>query len=166
MLPNPFRILRDTDVGRARYALRAWLIAVVPSLLLFFALVALGAASLRPPAQPSDALAIGYSVLLAPVIETALMLVLAWPLNRALRGHEGLRIVVLAVACALAHSPGGGWRQAVNALWPFLVYAATLVNWLKRSNRDAFAVTAIVHGLYNATFFAVGALGALVSAKA
>ena len=166
MLPDPFRMLRDTTVGRTRYALRAWLVAVVPSLLLFFVLVAVGAASLRPPVPAPDGFAIGYSVLVAPVVETALMLSLAWLLGRAVPGHESLRIVALAVLCALAHKLGGSWRQVVNALWPFLVYAAALCAWRKRSLRDAFAVTAVVHGLYNATFFAVGALAAAASGDA
>jgi len=164
MITNPFRMLRDTGVGRVRYALRAWLVAVVPSLLLFLVQVVAGIASLRPPANVPIGLGWGYSVLLAPIVETALMLPLAWLLDRATPRHEGLRIVALAVACALAHKLGGNWRQVVNALWPFLVYAATLIAWRKRSSADALAVTAIVHALYNASFFAVGMLAAWAGA--
>jgi hypothetical protein len=166
MITNPFRMLRDTGVGRVRYALRAWLVAVVPSLLLFLAQVAAGIASLRPPANVPAGLGWGYSVLVAPIVETALMLPLAWFLDRAMPRHEGLRIVALAVACALAHKLGGNWRQVVNALWPFLVYATTLVAWRKRSSGDALAVTSVVHALYNASFFAAGMLGALAGTDA
>jgi hypothetical protein len=155
-------MLRETGIGRVRYALRAWLVAVVPSLLLFLVQVVAGLASLRPPANVPTGLGWGYSVLVAPVVETALMLPLAWLLDRAMPRHEGLRIVALAVTCALAHKPGGDWRQVVNALWPFLVYAATLTAWRKRSNGDALAVTAAVHALYNASFFPAGTLGAWV----
>jgi hypothetical protein len=160
MITNPFLMLRDTGVGRVRYALRAWLVAVVPSLLLFLAQVIAGMASLRPPADVPTGLGWGYSVLLAPIVETTMMLPLAWFLDRAIPRHEGLRIIALALVCALAHRLGGNWRQVVNALWPFLVYAATLIAWRKRSSADALAVTAVVHALYNATFFAAGTLGA------
>ena len=63
------------------------------------------------------------------------------------------------MVCALAHLFGGGWRQVIASFWPFLIYSATLMTWLKRSGRDAFVLTAFVHALYNATFFSVGAIG-------
>jgi len=75
-----------------------------------------------------------------------------------------LRIVLLAVICALAHKFGGGWQQVIASFWPFLIYSATLTTWLKHSGRDAFVLTAFVHALYNATFFVVGALGNFMAA--
>ena len=54
MPTKPLEILRGTNANRAGCALRAWLIAVVPSLLYFFVLVALGvriAASTRGGAR-------------------------------------------------------------------------------------------------------------------
>jgi len=44
-----------------------------------------------------------------------------------------------------------------------LIYSVTLTTWLKRSSGTAFVLTALVHALYNATFFAVGALGAILT---
>jgi hypothetical protein len=144
--------------------LRAWLVAVVPSLLYFFALVLIGADSLRPPAWTLDATFAGYSILAAPLLETALMLPLASLLALMIPRYVRTRIVLLTVICALAHQIGGGWQQVVASFWPFLIYSATLTTWLKRSSRDAFVLTAFVHALYNATFFGVGALGALLAA--
>ena len=77
--------------------------------------------------------------------------------------HRRVQIVVLAMICALAHKFGGGWRRVFASLWPFLIYSVTLTTWLKRSPRDAFLLTALVHALYNATFFSVGALGAIMA---
>ena len=148
-----------TNASRTAYVLRAWLVAVVPSLLYFFALVFIRADSLRPPAGALDATFAGYSILAAPLLETALMFPLASLLTLMIPRQTRLQIVLLAVICALAHKFGGGWQQVIASFWPFLIYSATLTTWLKHSGRDAFVLTAFVHALYNATFFVVGALG-------
>jgi hypothetical protein len=135
----------------------------VPSLLYFFALVFIGADSLRPPAGTLDAKLAGYSILGAPLLETALMFPLASLLARVFPRLGRVRIVLLAVIFALAHKFGGTWPQALASFWPFLIYSVTLTTWLKRSGRDAFVLTALVHALYNATFFGVGALATLMA---
>jgi len=148
-----------TNTSRTGYVLRAWLVAVVPSLLYFFALVAIGADSLRPPAGALGATFAAYSILAAPLLETALMFPLASLLTLMIPRQTRVQIVLLAAICALAHKFGGGWQQVIASFWPFLIYSGTLTTWLKRSGRDAFVLTAFVHALYNATFFGVGALG-------
>jgi hypothetical protein len=67
MPTKPLAIPRGTNASRAGCALRAWLVAVVPSLLYFFALVALGTDSLRPPPGALDAKFARYSILVAPL---------------------------------------------------------------------------------------------------
>jgi membrane protease YdiL (CAAX protease family) len=74
--------------------------------------------------------------------------------------------LLVAFVAALAHRIGGDWRQVVNTTWPILVYATSLVLWLRRSASDAFIVTTIVHALYNMAFFAVGILGRLLLSDA
>ena len=147
--------------GRARFTLRASLLAIVPSLLMFGVLVALGIDTLRAPTGTLNPAFIAYSVLLAPLIETAVMLALAAVLARLVPRHVALQIALVAFVTALAHRIGGDWRQVVDTTWPILVYATSLVLWLRRSASDAFIVTTIVHALYNIAFFAVGILGAL-----
>jgi hypothetical protein len=159
-----FRSLESTlaaNNGRARSALRASILAIVPSLLVFGVLVALGIDTLRAPTGTLDPAFIAYSVLLAPAIETAIMLALAALLARLVPEHVALQIALVAFVTALAHRIEGDWRQVVDTAWPILVYATSLVLWLRRSARDAFIVTTIVHALYNAAFFAVGILGPL-----
>jgi hypothetical protein len=148
------------------FVLCAWLIAVTPSILHFFALVYLGSNTLRPPPGTLDATFAGYSILAAPMLETALMLPIASLLTLLIPRHAWVQIVLLAAICALAHKIGGGWQQVLASFWPFLIYSATLTIWLKRSVGDAFMLTAIVHALYNATFFGVGLIGALLPAPA
>jgi hypothetical protein len=163
---NPIEISSNAKASRVRYALRAWLIAVIPSLLYFLARVHVGADSLRPPGLALGATFAGYSILVAPLLETALMFPLASLLGLVIPQHGWVRIVLLAVVCALAHKIGGSWQQVFASFWPFLIYSVTLTTWLKRSPRDAFVLTACVHALYNATFFGVGAAGILLTAPA
>jgi hypothetical protein len=163
---SPLPISYAPKASRSEYALRAWLIAVIPSLLYFFALVYIGADSLRPPAEALDAKFVGYSILVAPLLETALMFPLASLLNLIIPRRERVQIVLLAAICALAHRIGGGWQQVVSSFWPFLIYSVTLTTWRKRSNGDAFVLTALVHALYNVTFFGVGILGLVLAAPA
>ena len=154
---NPLKTFYAPTASRIGYTLRAWLVAIVPSLLYFFALVLIGADSLHPPARALDATFAAYSILAAPLLETALMFPLASLLALLIPSRRGVQIILLAIFCALAHKFGGGWRQVIASFWPFLIYSVTLVTWLKRSDRDAFALTAAVHALYNVTFFGVGA---------
>lgn len=161
---NPFKAFGNTQGRPAAYVWRAWLVATIPALLFFLVLVAIGVDTLRPRAL--DVALAGYSVLIAPLLETALMLALALLLELMIPRRERIRILLLAATCALAHRFGGSWQQVIASAWPFLVYSATLTAWLKRSSRDAFVLTALVHSLYNATFFAVGALGFFLTAPA
>ena len=153
-----------TNDGRIRFVLRASCLAIAPSLLVFGLLVALGSDTLRIPPGALDPASVVYSVLLAPAIETALMLAFAILLARLVPEHAAVQIVLIALVAALAHGIWGNWRQAIRTTWPLLVYATSLVLWLRRSVKDAFMVTTIVHVLYNVAFFAVGILGALATA--
>jgi len=159
-----FRSLKSivaTNNGRAGFVLRASLLAIAPSLLVFGVLVALGTDTLRAPIGTLDPAFIAYSVLLAPVIETAIMLALAAVLKRMFPNHVAAQIALVTFVTALAHRIGGDWRHVVDTTWPILVYATSLALWLRRSARDAFIVTTVVHALYNTAFFVVGILGSL-----
>jgi hypothetical protein len=145
--------------------MRAWLVAVVPSLLYFFARVLVGADSLRAPGGVLDPAFAAYSILLAPLLETALMLLLAELLAAITPDYRRIRIVLLGLVFALAHRFGGGWQQVIGSAWPLMVYSVTLHRWRERSRNEAFVATSIVHALYNATIFGVGALGALGAAS-
>jgi len=162
---NLLEIPHDPRASWAGYALRAWLFAVIPSLIYFFALVFIGVDSLRPPARALDITFASYSILAAPLLETALMYALASLLALILPQKERLRVVLLAAICALAHKIGGGWEQVIASSWPFLIYSVTLTAWMKRSKSAAFALAVVVHVLYNATFFLVGVIGAFLTLR-
>ena len=133
----------------------------MPSLALFAARVALGDASLQLPPGANEAGFVVYSIVVAPLVETAAMVPLALAL-RALPGQSDWpRVFALAALAALAHGFGGSAWQVVAAFWPFVVYSAALFAWRRRSLNDAYLVTVLIHMLYNATFFAIGLAGSL-----
>ncbi len=147
--------------GRARFLMRASLLAIVPSLLLFGVLIAVRIDTLRAPPNAFDPAFVAYSLLVAPAIETAVMLALAAVLARLAPRHTTLQILLVACVAALAHGIGGDWRRVGDTTWPILVYSASLVLWFRRSAWDAYILTTILHALYNAAFFVVGILGPL-----
>jgi hypothetical protein len=147
--------------GRARFVLVASLLAVVPSLAVFGLRVAMGLDTPRAPPGALDPAFIAYSVLVAPLLETGMMLALAVVLARLVPRRVALQIVLVAMLGALAHRIGGEWRQVLRTAWPMLVYAGSLVPWLRRRGAgDAYVVTALVHAAYNAAFFAAGIVAA------
>lgn len=148
-----------TATTRSHYVAKAWLTALLPSLAFLAARLAAGNASLAIPLRPGVAAFAAYSILLAPLLETAAMLPIAALLRRLPARSNVLRILVLATLAAAAHAMQGGLWAALGAFWPFVVYAACLFAWWPRGQRDAFAITAAVHALYNATLLALG-LGA------
>ena len=78
---------------------------------MFGVLVASGIDTLRAPTDTLDPAFIAYSVLLAPVIETAVMLALAAVLARLVPKHVALQIVLVAIIrCAHAQD----WRRLAS----------------------------------------------------
>ena len=160
--PRSVESLLAANQGRATFVLRASLVAIAPSLLVFGVLGALGIdKTLRVPLGALDKAFAAYSVLLAPAIESAAMLALTALVARLVPNRAALQIVLVALVAALAHRIGGNWRQVALTAWPILVYSTCLVLWWPRSAGDAFIVTTIVHAVYNAAIFVAGIVEAL-----
>ena len=152
------QFVSGTAAGRVRYVAFAWLVALVPSLAVFALRVAMGGAS---PALPPLADLAGfafYSIVVAPLVETALMIPFALVLLRLPVASDWPRVVALAALAALAHGFGGSAWQVALAFWPFVVYAAALYAWRVRSLGDSYLVTAAIHMLFNGAMFAAGVL--------
>ena len=161
---KPLRNITDTTAGHVRYVARAWLLALVPSLALFALRVALGGVSpALPPAAELAGVAF-YSILVAPLVETAAMIPFALALARLPVASDAPRTLALAALAALAHGFGGSGWQVALAFWPFVVYSAALFAWRARSLADAYLVTAAVHMLFNASMFAAGMLAHALAA--
>lgn len=142
--------------GRLRYVGLASLLALAPSLVLYALRVALGGVSPTLPPGAELAGVAFYSILVAPLVETAAMIPFALALARVPLASDAPRILALAALAALAHGFGGSAWQVVLAFWPFVVYSAAMFAWRVRSLADAYLVTAAVHMLFNASMFAAG----------
>ncbi len=160
---HPLRAITDTGAGHVRYVVRAWLVALVPSLALYVGRLALGDARAVPALAPDVAGYAAYSIVVAPLVETALMIPFALALLRLPVASDWPRIVALAALAALAHGFGGSAWQVALAFWPFVVYSAALYAWRSRSLGDAYLVAAAIHMLFNGAIFAAGVLAHVLS---
>jgi hypothetical protein len=159
---NPFRGLLDTSGSRFRYVVRAWLIGALPSLLIFPLIIDI-VEHFRPvelPELDDTPLNTVIAVLVAPILETALMLVVWLALRRVIDGAPPLRIAILALVFALSHYWAGGWWHVAGVAWLALVLSTTLTVWSDRRVRDGFVITTAVHAMANVTvLFVFNALG-------
>jgi hypothetical protein len=132
-----------------RYVLKAWALALGPSV----ALGALFGWLLPDLAGPDFPLQIGKPLLLfllvivSPVVETLILMPLVLILRRLV--GAGPAVVASALLWAGAHSlEAAGWGLVV--WWPFLIMAVALLAWRERGLWTAFAVVLAVHAVQNA----------------
>ena len=87
----------------------------------------------------------------SPVVETLLFLFFYWALHP--RCAFGLRTVAFIVWMgALGFLLHGASLQTVNRILPFALLAGLFARWAERySLGHAFGVTALAHGVWNAT---------------
>jgi hypothetical protein len=152
--------LFDASGSRLRYVIIAWPIATLPTLLLapllIKAKVALNLA-LPHPTHWTSTLAVTV-VVVAPLVETGLMLLAYYLLGFVIRRSRILRALVLAALAAVAHVGSfGGWLHVVGVAWLFVVLSIALAAWVERRAWSAFVVVSSVHLLHNAVVFALGA---------
>ena len=159
---NPFRALLHASGSRTRYAVLAWLVGTLPSLFILPIIVAI-VERFRPVELPEfddTRLNMIFAVLVAPILETLLMLAVWYGLRRLIGGAQPLRIALLAGVFALSHYWAGGWWHVVGVAWLALVLSTALSVWSDRRVRDGFVIAAAVHAMANITVLVVfNALG-------
>jgi hypothetical protein len=151
-MENILRVLRNTDQSVPSYVWQAWLISMIPSLLIS-ALVAGVRASAgygNPPLKlwesPVWLVLLGV-FLVGPWIETLVM----WPILAVLkRVIQNTILVALASAVVWGVFHGltdPGWGLIV--IWAFFVFSLCFLEWEKKSRRKAIVVTSLVHMCHN-----------------
>jgi riboflavin transporter FmnP len=159
---NPFRVLLYPSGSRTRYVVRAWLVGTLPSLFILPIMVAI-VERFRPVELPEfddTRLNMIFAVLVAPILETLLMLAVWYGLRRLIGGAQPLRIALLAAVFALSHYWAGGWWHVVGVAWLALVLSTALTVWSDKRVRDGFVIAAAVHAMANITVLVVfNALG-------
>lgn len=139
----------DDRPAVARYVVRAFLYSFVPALSVAAILNHLvpGIFELATPYRsgtPLDSFAV---VMLAPLVETALMFPIIAILQRLL-GTKWLIVALSATLWALLHGlVNVGW--GLITFWPFVVFSSAFLAWRRHGIWPTFAITASIHILHN-----------------
>ncbi|HEX4736203.1 MAG TPA: hypothetical protein VH331_01445 [Allosphingosinicella sp.] len=138
--------LFDVDRRPERYILKAWLLALGPSILLSIVVNLI----FHPQTQPDLRLhGIGDILLIvvaSPVIETFILALVLAGLTRLF--SAGPAAAASAVLWGLAHSSAAPvWGLVV--WWPFLVMSIAWLTWLHAGFLRAIFVTVSIHALQN-----------------
>jgi membrane protease YdiL (CAAX protease family) len=138
--------LFERDPVKARYILKLWLLALIPSFALS-GLVGLMAPDAEPPDLVTEgALPVLLIVAAAPIIETLIMGLVLLGLRRLL--GAGPAAVASALLWAIAHSLSAPiWGLVV--WWPFLVFSAAFLTWRDHGLFTAMGIVAIAHAMQN-----------------
>lgn len=141
------------------YILKAWLLTLLPSLLLSSLVYSLAPAAEVPLgeyAQVPAAVTVAMLVLVAPFLESLIMAAVAALLHRAF----GFAVAALgsSLAWGVAHSMAvPAWGLVV--WWPFLILTIVYLTWRPRGFWTAIGMATAVHGLQNGVAAAALLLG-------
>ena len=144
----PDFLFRD-DANPARYVVKAWLLALLPSVALSI-LVSLLAPNSQPVEIPLRGnmlpLMILLLVVIGPLLETLLMTPVVLGVNRV--AGAGPAVIANALLWAIFHSlQRPVWGLVV--WWPFLILSIALLTWRPRGLATAILIVTCIHGLQN-----------------
>jgi membrane protease YdiL (CAAX protease family) len=139
--------LFDTDKVPERYIGKAWITALVPSIVLA-AVVSLATAQASRPDFTIDGPApILLLVVIGPLLETLLMVLPLLALNRLFGPEAGA--VGSALLWGFAHSLAEpAWGLVI--WWPFLIMSIAFLTWRRAGLGKAILVVFAIHALQNA----------------
>lgn len=131
------------------YVLKAWPLALLPSLALGILFGRLFPGLPRPdfPTEIGLPTLLFLLVLFSPVVETLILLPIVLVLQRLF--GSGVAVVAAALLWALAHSlQAAAWGLVV--WWPFLIMSIALLAWRGRGLARSVGVVVAIHALQNA----------------
>ena len=135
-----------TDHVKARYLLRAWLLAFVPSIILSWLVAMALPAAEGPPLVIDGAAAVAIVVLFAPFVETLIMVPPLLLLNRLL--GPGPAVLGSAIGWGIAHSLAAPiWGLVI--WWPFLILSIAMLTWRQQGLVTAILMVFAIHALQN-----------------
>ena len=131
----------------ALYVARTWALSLAGSVLLAAALSVASPAA-EQPQFAGNPLWIAFGVVVfAPVIETALLTILLWPLDR-LFGPCWAAVLAAAAWGVLHSSVAAIWGLVI--WWPFLLFSVTILTWRREGGWvKGWALATAVHALQN-----------------
>ena len=153
------RFLFEADPVRSRYAVKAWAVVLLPSILLS-GIVGLALPDAARPEfhlqGPAVGLAVVMLVVIGPMLETLLMIAPLLLLNRWL--GPGPAVIGSALLWGVVHSlQVPSWGLVI--WWPFLILSIAFLTWRSQGIGTAILMTATIHGLHNSVPAAALLLG-------
>ena len=139
--------LFEPSGSKPGYIARAWLLTLLPSLLLSALVGAFAPGAEQPDLPTQGAAAILAIVLFAPAVET---LIMAPPLLLLARLFgAGPAVLLSAAGWGIVHSLAAPiWGLVV--WWPFLILSIAFLTWRSVSLLTALLMAASIHALHNA----------------
>ncbi len=130
-----------------RYVLFTWLLSIAGSLALAAAL-SVAVPDAEQPQFLGHPVLIAFGVLVfAPMVETALLALLLWPLDRVFGPRWAAVLAALAWG-ALHSSVTPVWGLVI--WWPFLLFSVTILVWKREGGwAKGWALATAVHALQN-----------------
>ena len=143
LLPD---FLFQIDEAKARYVMRAWLLALLPSLALGILVGLLAPQAEVPDIAIDDTTKLLFVIVIGPLIETLLMIPPLLLLNRF--ASPGPAVVGSALLWGVFHSlQAPTWGLVI--WWPFLIFSIAMLTWRARGLGLAVLMVAVIHGLHN-----------------
>lgn len=138
--------LFETDSSATRYVARAWLLALLPSIVLSV-LVRMVAAEAVAPQFPGEAgQLILFVVFIGPALETLLLALPLLALNRLL--GPGPAVAGSALLWGVVHSAVVPiWGPVI--WWPFLIMSIAFLTWRRIGLVPTILIVTLIHGLQN-----------------
>lgn len=150
------QILRNTDQPMLSYVWRAWLIILLPVVVMTTAksLLELPGPDVESSSLLNSDQSLRWSFLVpagfvCPWVETLLMWPILWTLKRVMGNQKifGIALVSAVIFGCLHGLSGISW--GLTATWGFFVFSLCFLEWEKKSRYAAILVTGSVHTVNN-----------------
>ena len=140
------RFLFQPEDSRPAYVLKAWLLVLLPSILLSLA-VNVSMPSAEGPELPlSGPLMIALVTFIGPFLETLIMAAVLLALRRCV--GSGPAVVLSSIGWGVAHSSAAAiWGLVI--WWPFLIFSIAFLAWRERGFWTGILIVTAIHALQN-----------------
>lgn len=141
------RLVADRAAPFWKYYPRLWALTFFPALAV--GVVVHLACETRPSPMPDIPAIFEFALcaIAAPLIETLMMIPIFWLLKRFTRDFSVLALSSAATWATLHSLDWAPWGLIV--FWPFVVFSINYLVWERTSKLQAYARTALLHGLHN-----------------
>jgi len=147
-LVSPFQFLRNSENSIWKYLPFAVIISIVPAYFISIGIFHFFPDTERVSQEFGSLLSIFSLAVLAPVIESLMMIPLLILLQKLTKGNWFLSATISALIWAAFHSVFNiVWGFQV--VWSFFIFSIIMITWMKKSKIISIAVTSWVHAIQN-----------------